>query len=155
MKRLLSTIAVLGAMTTAAQAKIELKGWYWGKPMEKSYHRSKDTLAGVPAEWQIYADLNQPKLRAVSITITFKPDRFKDVKEALMTKYKLTCDTKRVQNKMGAVFLDERCGYTEDGDQLVLSKYDGKISQSAIRLFNVEELKQWSENQKKKNRRDL
>ena len=155
MKKLILATAILIGLSGVAQAKIELKGWYWGKPMDRAYIKVNETIADVPAVWQILADIKAPTLKATSISITFKSEYFNDVKAALITKYKLVCETRKVQNRMGATFLAEDCMYEEDGDTLLLNKFSEKLTQSAIWIYNNKDLEKSSKESVEKRNKDL
>ena len=150
MKKLMIMIAILIGFSASAQAKIEIKGWSTGGKWtydepDGGYMLRKDspfdytdlqmTIAKQDVEYlYIKADVNVERIAYLQFTLD--SDAFDGVKNAVNSKYPLTCDTHKVQNNAGATFLNEVCFHKHDGDILEIEKYAGKISEMSLILFN-------------------
>jgi hypothetical protein len=165
MKKLIILIAVL--FTVSAQAKIEIKHWQVGSEWTKKSdgyglthdtsiesRRLKLTLAGARVD-SLYVSANVDKTKSMFLYFTMHSDHFEAVKDAVSTKYSLTCEKSTVTNAMGAKFINEYCSYTEDGDMLVLEKYDGKISEMSLQIYNIKELDEWNKKNQAETKSDI
>ena len=165
MKKIIILIALL--FTTTAQAKIEIKHWQVGSEWTKtaeSYSLSVDsvfesnrlklTLAGATVD-RLFVLANADKTKSMYLAFTLDSDHFEAVKDAIGTKYSLTCEKSTVTNAMGAKFINEYCSYTEDGDELVLEKYDGKISEMSLTIANNKDLDEWNKKKDEEKKSDI
>ena len=165
MKKLIILVAVL--FTVSAQAKIEIKHWQVGSEWTKksdgyllthdsSYEskRLKLTLAGARVD-SLYVSANVDKTRSSFLYFTMDSDHFEAVKDAVSTKYSLTCEKSTVTNAMGAKFTNEECSYTEDGDKLVIEKYNGKTSEMGLQIYNIKELDEWNKKNQAETKSDI
>ena len=165
MKKLIILIAVL--FTVSAQAKIEIKHWQVGSewtskadqkllthdhPFESS--RVDLTIGGGRVD-SLYLMANVDRTRSMYINFKMDSDYFDDVKEAVLSKYDLSCSTKIVRNAMGAEFKNEVCTHEENGDILILTKYDGKISETGLQIYNKQDLDEWNSKQEQKTKSDI
>ena len=166
MRKIIILVAVL--FTVSAQAKIEIKDWQVGSEWTKksdSYSLTIDTditserflwltLAGAPVD-RLFVLANVDKTKSMYLNFTMHSDHFEAVKDALGTKYSLTCEKSTVTNAMGAKFINEKCSYTEDGDELVLEKYDGKISEMSLTIANTKDLDEWNKKKDLEKKSDI
>ena len=165
MKKLIILVAVL--FTVSAQAKIEIKHWQVGSEWTSRAdgyllthdHPFKDkrlklTLAGARVD-SLYVSANVDKTRSSFLYFTMDSDHFEAVKDAVSTKYSLTCEKSTVTNAMGAKFTNEECSYTEDGDKLVIEKYNGKTSEMGLQIYNIKELDEWNKKDQAETKSDI
>ena len=151
MKRLIIIIALL--FTTSAHAdKIEIKGYKtggeWTDPINSFNHWSRTgpygdkidlTIAGHDVDYlRITPDIN--KKRVAKIYFDLDSDAYDDVKRAIQTKYRLTCDTSTGQNLAGATFGNEECWYSSNGDTMNIEKYAGNIRTMRLFIYNDSDL---------------
>ena len=166
-KTLIALTIILGLLITSAQAKIEIKHWQVGSEWTSRAdgyllthdHPFKDkrlklTLAGARVD-SLYVSANVDKTRSSFLNFSMHSDHFEAVKDAVSTKYSLTCEKSTVTNAMGAKFTNEECSYTEDGDKLVIEKYNGKTSEMGLQIYNIKELDEWNKKDQAETKSDI
>jgi len=75
--------------------------------------------------------------KLVSLTFEFAAADFDAIKQAIIAKYpKLRCSEKNVENRMGAVFLNDRCLYETKSDSMVVARYADSLDFGMLRMVS-------------------
>lgn len=101
--------------------------WSLDRPSGTPY----ETIAGAPIRsmFVVVADGTVDTLR-----LSFHPDHYSEVRDALRAKYTLSCETSEVSNAMSARFDQERCSFSGSNGVLVITKRAGAVSESAVTM---------------------
>ena len=149
MKKLMIMTAMMIGLSLSAHAdKIEIKGYKtgveWTDPINSFNHWSRTgpygdkidlTVAGHSVEYlRISPDID--KQRVAMIYFDLDSYAYDDVKKAIQTKYRLTCDTSTGQNLAGASFKNEKCWYSSNGDTMYIKRYAGDIRTMRLFIWN-------------------
>lgn len=110
----------------------------------EDYCQKSDEIYNIPVDVYFYFNssyLESDKINCIGIT--FDSISYDDMKENLVEKYgrKYKCTQSAVQNRMGAKFMDEYCEWKLKEGEINISKYNSKLNEGVIWLFDNEYLK--------------
>lgn len=93
------------------------------------------TVAGRPITDRHFVYDRDDKL--VSLTFDFATSGFDSIKRATLGKYpKMKCSAATVENRMGAVFTNDRCLYQTKNGSIVIERYGDKLDFGLLRIVS-------------------
>lgn len=147
--------------TATAAARIEIKGFYIGMPMEQAQQHYRElpdvSIGGATAKYDfdpLKLEYNDAKLEA--LIFFFRPDGYEGLRDALKDKYPgLRCESSKASTRAGAAITQEECSLRSGGALLQLRRYLNDITTSSLSLTSEAKLKAEAEQRKKAAAADL